>query len=64
MSRDVTAAKRQSEKNKDAMASGLSPWAEPKDQPYRTKLEAFDGHWRDTPGEYQRRACRNDMGRV
>ena len=26
MSRDVTAAERQSEKNKDAMASGLSPW--------------------------------------
>lgn len=64
MSRDVTAAKRQSEKDKDALASGRSPWAEP-DKPIPVIKEPY----RDEP-KYRIRdrlkAARwvNDMGRA
>lgn len=49
--------RRQSEREKELLASGCSPWErEPTvfaprdaDHPYRRKLAPFDGHWRDTP---------------
>ena len=40
--------RRQSEREKDMLAQGRSPWAPPEEQPYRTKLDPFDqARWQD-----------------